>query len=138
MYLTFTFNLNMQEGPFNITGVSNYHLEIFPYNKSSSASHSSEGEVPSTLMYFFDSGGGQEQAGYIFPDQVSWYQNLSSSLQAKYQTTLPALAFFHIPLQEYMDAWNQGGVCTGYKNESVVCQQENTGLFQTFLNQVLK
>jgi len=113
-----------QAGPENIQGVINYYLPIMAANNSSQ---------PVTWLYFMDSGGGQEQPSQIFPDQVAWYQNTSSSLREAHGL-LPALAFFHIPLPESMLAWNSQ-TCYGYKNESVVCQDVDTGVLNAFVEQ---
>lgn len=112
-------------GPDTIHGVSNYYLPIYEYNNTS---------IPRTILYFFDSGGGNEQPSQIFPDQIDWYVNTSNSLQEQYGTIIPSIAFFHIPLPENMKAWDEVQ-CSGYKNESVVCQDIDTGTFSAFVQQ---
>jgi hypothetical protein len=71
---------------------------------------------------------GQEGSGCILPDQIVWYQQLSQSYQNKWNKIIPALAFFHIPLQEYMFMWNDE-TCYGYNNDTVSCQALDTGFF---------
>lgn len=73
---------------------------------------------------------------YIHPDQVEWYKNLINKTKEKNSgVTVPSLAFFHIPLQEHLFAWElvQKGEANfldeGKNNEEVCCPNENTGLF---------
>ncbi len=70
-------------------------------------------------------------SGCIEPDQVMWYEKTSQKYKEKFGKTLPSLAFFHIPLQEYMFMWNQE-TCYGTNNDSVSCQALNTGIFAAF------
>ena len=59
-------------------------------------------------LWFFDSGnrgcGGQGTGfGCIERDVVEWYRNKSDALEKEQGARLPAMAFFHIPPQEFMD-----------------------------------
>lgn len=85
-----------QTGPANITGVGNYILEVKNTNEKTGA-----------VLYFMDSNAYNkigEQKGYNWFgfDQVDWYRK-NSALFTKDNNgkPYPALAFFHIPLQEY-------------------------------------
>jgi hypothetical protein len=40
--------------------------------------------------------------GCVNSDQVEWYRHTSSSLQRLYGGPKPSLAFFHIPVPEFM------------------------------------
>ena len=56
-----------------------------------------------SLLYLFDTGGGRLPE-VVDKAQVDWYRNLSASLQQQQDPTkrpVPALAFFHIPLEHY-------------------------------------
>jgi hypothetical protein len=64
--------------------------------------------------------------GCISFDQVDWYYETAMSLEK-----VPSLAFFHIPLQEYKDVWNEE-TCYGSNNDTVACQPIDTGLFAAF------
>lgn len=60
---------------------------------------------PRSLLYFFDTGGGQIPE-IVGKEQVVWYRNLSASLRPSHRPALPALAFFHIPLEEYLSLYS--------------------------------
>jgi hypothetical protein len=85
-----------QKGPDNIKGVCNYILELTGNKEKTSA-----------LLYFFDSNAYNQvnnQKGYDWFgfDQIDWYRKNSRSFtQTNRDTPFPAMAFFHIPLQEY-------------------------------------
>jgi hypothetical protein len=68
--------------------------------------------------------------GRITEDQISWYKRKASELQAV-RPNLTSLAFFHIPLPEYVEVWNNEPVY-GDKHENVACPLKNTGGFQAF------
>jgi hypothetical protein len=56
-----------------------------------------------SLLYLFDTGGGRLPE-IVDKAQVDWYRNLSASLRQQQDPTkgpVPALAFFHIPLEHY-------------------------------------
>lgn len=85
-----------QSGPPNVKGTGNYVSKI---SGRDNAAHA--------LLYFFDSNAYNqvgEQKGYDWfaPDQVDWYRTGSHAFtQSNGGKPYPALAFFHIPLQEY-------------------------------------
>ncbi|UKS25271.1 metallophosphoesterase family protein [Paenibacillus sp. HWE-109] len=112
-----------QHGPEEINGVGNYQLTITD----------SEG-VAAAALYFFDSGNVSSLPhikGYdwIRRDQIEWYTKQSEQLtSSNNEQTLPALAFFHIPLPEYQEVWNRA-TCYGNKFENVCCSPVNSGLF---------
>ncbi|KAJ5070316.1 hypothetical protein M0811_10982 [Anaeramoeba ignava] len=117
-----------QKGPENIHGVSNYYLEVL----------GSDSDETKLILYFFDTGDktceGIPGWGCVFHNQIEWYKNISNYLKEKNNRTIPALAFFHIPLPEYLDVWNNN-ICYGIKEEIIACWPKNTGLYQTFLEQ---
>ena len=123
-YISFT-----QLGPANITGASNYYIPIH--------SSSSINEVQYSF-WVFDSN--QENCegvtgyGCINDDQIMWYKSYAASLQASLggNPLPPALAFFHIPLDEYMLASSTGGTCVGHFEEPICCSSVNTGAFHAF------
>ncbi|KAF2212553.1 hypothetical protein CERZMDRAFT_40550 [Cercospora zeae-maydis SCOH1-5] len=81
-------------------GVSNYYLEVFPHEG---------GEVPSLLLWFFDSRGGfyyQEkndqgehlgQPNWVDQSVVQWFLETNEQLVSTYNRVVPSLAFVHIP-----------------------------------------
>lgn len=116
-------------GPEGVDGVSNYVLTI---------GASVNAEVPAALLYYFDSLGymqyrGEEKYNYIQPSQLQWYRNESARFREnKAGAPLPALAFFHIPLPEYNQAWDSGKAI-GVKQESVADSPVNSGLFKVMV-----
>ncbi|MDQ8734719.1 metallophosphoesterase family protein [Paenibacillus sp. LHD-38] len=117
-----------QAGPSDISGVGNYVLTV----KSASKSGSSE----AALLYFLDSGmmAPEEVGGYewIHRDQIHWYAEQSRKAEDRNGKKLPALGFFHIPLQEYDELWKVGNV-SGSKFERVECAKVNSGLFTALM-----
>jgi len=109
-------------GPAEIKGVGNYALTVKNADGSDGAA-----------LYFFDSGieAPQEIGGYawIHPNQVNWYTQQSRQLTETHDGPLPALAFFHIPLPEYIEAWEAGERVAGIREEKVCCPKINSGLF---------
>ncbi|WP_136605718.1 metallophosphoesterase family protein [Paenibacillus dokdonensis] len=109
-------------GPDEINGIGNYTLIV----------KDRAGTCESAALYFFDSGieAPEHIGGYawIHPDQVYWYTQQSQQIAARNGGPLPALAFLHIPVPEYNEAWSSEQV-TGVKEENVECAKINTGLF---------
>ncbi|GEM_PF-233643 len=66
---------------------------------------------------------------YIRADAVNWYEQEIRKLQAKYAISHTML-FFHIPLQEYEQAWDTGLVQFGRKRENVFCSSYHSTLFE--------
>ncbi|KAL5339655.1 Metallo-dependent phosphatase-like protein [Aspergillus crustosus] len=79
-------------------GVSNYYLPVLGSDGS---------DTPKLLLWFFDSRGGnyyQHESGPDIPQPnwvdetvVDWFKETSQSLSNQYGTTIPSLAFVHIP-----------------------------------------
>ncbi|GAM20786.1 hypothetical protein SAMD00019534_039610 [Acytostelium subglobosum LB1] len=121
-------------GPEDVPGITNYYLPI--YDK-----WSNDIEV---VIWVLDSGDGACPPPvyppgpapwcntYITEQQVAWYEETAKALYINDSTELPfAAAFFHIPIQEYMNVWNEE-VCYGWNNDSIACQPQNGGLFDAF------
>jgi predicted phosphodiesterase len=73
--------------------------------------------------------------GWFDFSQVNWYLRKSKEYtQANDGTPLPALAFFHIPMPEYTNAWeNKVNRPVGVKNEDECSPDINTGMFSAML-----
>ncbi len=92
------------------------------------------------LLYFFDSNayspldyvGGYD---WIHFPQIAWYRARSRAFtEAHGGIPLPALAFFHIPLPEYEQAWhNKDRRPVGKKKESISAPCVNSGMFVSML-----
>ncbi|MBR5313771.1 MAG: metallophosphoesterase family protein [Clostridia bacterium] len=68
---------------------------------------------------------------YIRPEQIRWYTETSEQMEAYNGAAVPGLIVFHIPLQEYYNAWvNRAALPhTGEKREAVCASEINSGLF---------
>ncbi|KAK3247839.1 hypothetical protein CYMTET_42036 [Cymbomonas tetramitiformis] len=113
-----------QPGPKGLYGEGNYAHQVF----------SSDGTKPLFNLFAMDSGAGADSpSGYdwIHPDQVAWFKQENERLG----TSIPAILFFHIPVEEYDTAWPFGGACAsdecvGVHKEGVSMQGKNVGLFE--------
>lgn len=114
-----------EAGPADIHGVGNYVIAV----KASSQAG------PAALLYLFDSGAMAPASvgGYawIRPDQVDWYRRESNRLRQRHGA-LPSLAFFHIPIPEFREAW-ESGQAAGIRQEAECCPRLNSGLFAAML-----
>lgn len=114
-------------GP-DISGVGNY---IIPVQAASS-------EETAALLYFFDSHGYPKNAlrgdyDWIKQDQIQWYRHQSAAFREENNDVpYPALAFFHIPLPEFLDVVGQD-TFMGIKEERVASPEINSGLFSSFV-----
>ncbi|GAA0396851.1 metallophosphoesterase family protein [Paenibacillus motobuensis] len=116
-----------EAGPEEIYGEGNYTIELID----------SKGK-PAFNLYFLDSGSTSplEHVPYynwVRRDQLNWLAGESARLNPTDQAEkVPALAFFHIPVQEYQQMWDTQ-VCYGNKFEPVCSAPVNSGLFTTLL-----
>lgn len=83
----------------NITGRNNQLIELY----------NSDGSLNQAL-FLIDSNayltGKLNDYDYIHDDQVAWYASQVERLNRQERKTVSSLAFFHIPLQQYRDAYN--------------------------------
>lgn len=104
-------------------------------------------EVPgaggtAALLYCLDSHDystveGVEGYGWFTPGQIAWYRDRSAAYTAANGgRPLPALAFFHIALPEYVAAWrNPGNTHTGRAAEDECPGAVNAGMFAAMVEQ---
>jgi hypothetical protein len=117
-----------ERGPEDIYGVGNYILEV----------RSRTANKPAALLYCFDSNDytRNDKLGYydwIHYDQIAWYRQQSQKYtQANNNQPLPALAFFHIPLQEYANIAGKEST-VGTKGEGIAPGKINSGMFASFV-----
>lgn len=119
-----------QQGPKDITGVSNYYLPVV----------SADGRQTQRVLYFLDSNAYPPEKSlgsydWIHTDQIDWYRRTSKELaDGNGGRPYPALAFFHIPLPEYEQVLAASDAnLAGYRYESVCCPKINSGLFAAML-----
>jgi hypothetical protein len=125
VYMSYEHNIS-QLGPKNVEGVGNYNMLI----------KSSKNNMPVFNIYMLDSG---EYGFTTMPvhnwikfSQISWYRSISKKLKSKYKSTIPSLMFFHIPLPEWRQVW-QNGNAIGQRHEEECTAAVNSGLFSSLL-----
>lgn len=124
----FRYCLNNDKG--ETYGYSNFVLPVLGYDGK-----------PAAQLYFMDSNMYStlqpkvDGWGWFTHEQVGWYREKSRKLTASNNgLPFPALAFFHIPLPEYTDAWsNTLNPPVGVKNEDECSPEINTGMFAAML-----
>ncbi len=126
-----TYNLS-EAGDSDVYGESNYVLPV----------QGNKDDKTAALLYCFDSNSyspiqGVGDYGWFRISQIDWYRKVSTEWTEKNDgEPLPALAFFHIPLPEYNDAWNsKDEQLVGVKNEDVCSPALNSGMFAAMLHQ---
>ncbi len=116
----------------SVTGATNYFVPIYSSNKTDTTD-----KTPVSLIWMLDTndencGEMQDSWGCFEEDQIKWYENESERLNKKFGYTPKGLAFFHIPLPEYIDSYNWRK-SYGTKNEEIACPKINTKLFKSML-----
>lgn len=114
-----------------LSGMTNYVLEIQPADGS---------RQPSALLYVLDSHAACKlpaAKGYdgIQADQVEWYRQRSLAYTAANGgEPLPALAFFHVPLNEVNTAaQREGAPLVGTRREAACSPSLNSGMFSAIV-----
>lgn len=111
----------------NVKGFGNYTLPVM----------ASAGNSVAAVLYCLDSNAystqkGVKGYGWLGHDQVNWYLTQSYAYtKANKGKPLPALAFFHIPLPEYNQAYNT--MSTGTRLERECNPEINTGMFTAMM-----
>jgi len=97
------------------------------------------------VLYFLDTHAndgceGTDGTGCIYASEVDWYNTTSIGYtKANGGVPVPAVAFFHIPLPEYITLWNKGvtyGVLdepSGADGLGICCTINSNGFFDTAL-----
>lgn len=98
------------------------------------------GNNTEALIYCFDSNSYSKLKnvkgyGWLDLTQIEWYKKESCSFRAQNNNQpLPALAFFHIPLPEYTEAWESlDSKRYGERNEKECAPAINSGMFVKML-----
>jgi hypothetical protein len=117
-----------EPGPEMIKGCGNYVLEIFDAENQ-----------PAFLLYCLDSNAystikGVKGFGWFGADQIEWYKKQSSQYKkSNNNNPQPALAFFHIPLNEYAEMVHFKNKIIGERGEDECCGAVNSGMFLAML-----
>ena len=120
----------MNPAPEDVAGACNQVIAI----------SGSKGNGTEALLYFFDTHAytrfkGIGKYDWVDLSQLVWYRDQSRAFtEANGGEPLPALAFFHIPLPEYLEAWNSMETNHwGTRNEKGGWPYLNSGLFTQFV-----
>ncbi len=120
----------LQNPATGITGEGNHVLPVYKAGSNR----------PEALLYCFDSNAysvlpSVKGYGWFDTSQINWYAAQSKQFaQQNGGTPLPALAFFHIPLPEYGNAWDSMKTRRyGEKNENECPPEINSGMFTKML-----
>jgi hypothetical protein len=117
-----------ESGPDALGGGGNYVIPILSRSSPRVAA----------ALFCMDSGDyadAKVSTGYAWfkHDSISWFREKSRELAAANAgAPLPALAFFHIPLPEFNEAFSTGPI-VGQKKENVCCPKLNSGMFTALL-----
>lgn len=110
----------------NLPGVANYVVSIYTPDGSKIAVNLFIFSTTDTNCYGIKGWGCVEFA------TIEWYKQVSAQFTKQNGgTPIPAFAFFHIPMPEFMNVWNFRN-CTGIRDEEVCCFSVNTGLYAAF------
>lgn len=77
----------------------------------------------------FDESGNSQGYDYIHDDQTEWYAKQIGQLREKYGSEVKTMMFYHIPVQEYETALDEGTVVFGKKREQVDASHMHSGIF---------
>jgi hypothetical protein len=126
MDILYTIPGNLTDTTENLSGVSNFVLSVM----------SADGKKEERIIYCLDSNSYCEVPGikgydYIKYDQIDWYRKQSEEIRKRNNNdTIPALAFFHIPLPEFKEAASDEWVkLVGTRMEGVCSPTVNSGMF---------
>lgn len=102
-YLETLPNCIYEAGDENVDGMGNYYYNIKDDN----------GKVLTSLIMMDSHSYDEENGGYdhFHDSQVEWYENtiksIAKDVNGDESKVVPSLAFFHVPMQEYMTAYDQ-------------------------------
>lgn len=140
IYESFDYCVSMA-GDENLPGLGNYVLPVYAHDGDkvvfnvwaldsgeylTTAEKSAYMPVTSTYQGYTNS-----KYDYIDPALIAWYTNTSAKMEVYNGAKVPGMMVFHIPLQEYYNAWvNREGLnFTGEKREILCASEINSGMF---------
>ena len=104
--------------------IYDYHVDINIGNN----------KTPNWKVYAFDTGP-HNGIKAVQPEQISWYQQISSQAKEKYKSSIRAVSIFHIPLIEYQKMWDDSSIPKeGTSLEKVFYEEDDGSLFNAFLD----
>ncbi|KAK8803245.1 hypothetical protein WA158_000939 [Blastocystis sp. Blastoise] len=114
-------------GPEECSGTSNYVIPVYDYKNNTKVIFN---------IWFLDSQykscAGIGGAACIEIETIEWYYKKSKELEKQYNRIIPGIAFFHIPTQEFMYAWDNNSP-VGHKDQLASCPRLNTGIIAAMI-----
>lgn len=118
--------------------------DVYGYGNQFITLHNKDGELNTALVmvdsnqYLPNQGLKINQYDYIRDDQVEWYANGIRKLSEGRATVVPSMMFFHIPLEEYDDAYEsylrgESKLLMGDKREKVAKSTVESNMFEKIL-----
>lgn len=116
-------------GPSNITGIGNYVVNV----------KNAENDIAWSLFMMDSNMYNGDYYDYIHEDQIDWYSWNVEKLKSENGGSLNSLAFFHIPLLEFAEAWGKRNTeevtyVFGDKRETECASNYNSGMFETMVS----
>jgi hypothetical protein len=123
-YMTFKYNVS-QIGFKTDNRIGNYNLLV----------EGSSSKTPEFNIYLLDSGKYSIVGIYdcITKPQICWYKTIARNLKKQYNKPIPAIMFFHIPLQEFYMAYLTSHI-DGIRLEHESASLINTGMFDAVVS----
>ncbi len=121
--------------PNNLNTIKNGQLEDLVLSINSSSSKETAALIYCIDSHAYSSIDTVKGYGWFSNEQVNWYRKTSAGYSKQNGgKPYPALAFFHIPLPEYKQAFeNKKGHQVGHRLEDECSPKINTGMFASFL-----
>ena len=113
----------------NVYGFGNYLIEVSSQTENQ----------PALLIYCMDSNAYSTNKkykgyGWFMTSQIEWFKQQGSTYKKQLNKTLPALAFFHIPLPEYTEAFTSDKFLSiGNRQEKECSPVFNSGMFEAMV-----
>ena len=88
---------------------------------------------PAWQLYGFDSG---SETGFksIKDDQIAWFKAVSQQTKQARGHPVRAVCFFHIPLKQYQELWNDASIAkTGQSKEKVSYEEDDGTPYRAFV-----
>jgi len=110
-----------------VYGEPNYAVSL--YNEEGKVCHklffleSGTDMAAGDILKYGPTGQAEDRDDYIKPSQIQWYR------QEVRKDDCPSMVFCHIPLPEFLPAWEEGKVLSGKKREGVCRPRHNSGMF---------